>query len=312
MRGRAPWLSLVRGLAMPLFIALAVAGAAAQPAQWETGTDGLKPIPPLAARVTDLTGTLSAADRQTLEAKLANWERETGSQFAVLLVPSTQPEPIEAYSIRVADAWKIGRKGQDNGVILVIAKDDRKLRLEVGYGFEGVLTDATSKRIIAETITPLFRQGQFAAGINAGVDRVIGVVGKGEPLPAPAQRTTRSRGVSFETLLVLMLVVVPVMGGILRRLFGKFFGATIGAGIVGTGAWIVAGSIAIGIAAAVIGWIVLLFLGMGGGSGLARRGRGGWGGGPWIVGGGWGGGGGGGGFSGGGGSFGGGGASGGW
>ena len=295
--------------------ALVVATVAlAQPGQWETGTDGLRPIPPLAARVTDLTGTLSAAERSTLEQKLANWERETGGQFAVLLVPTTQPEPIEAYSIRVADAWKIGRKGQDNGVILVVAKDDRKLRLEVGYGFEGVLTDATSKRIIAETITPLFRQGQFAAGINAGVDRVIGVVGRGEPLPVQPQRTTRARGINFETLLVLLLVVVPVMGGILRRIFGKFFGATIGAGIVGTGAWIVAGSIFIGVAAAVLAWIVLLFLGMGGGSALTRGRRGGWVGGP--IGGGWGGGswggGGGGGFSGGGGGFGGGGASGGW
>jgi uncharacterized protein len=146
-------------------------------------------------------------------------------------------------------------------VILVIAKDDRKLRLEVGYGFEGVLTDAMSKRIIAETITPLFRQGQFAAGINAGVDRVIGVVGKGELPPPPEKRASRSRGINFETLLVLLLVVVPIMGGVLRRIFGKFFGSTIGAGIVGAGAWIVAGSIAIAIAAAVIAWLVLLFFG---------------------------------------------------
>ncbi|HVE49314.1 MAG TPA: TPM domain-containing protein, partial [Casimicrobiaceae bacterium] len=195
--------------------------AGAQPGGWETGADGLKPVPALAARVTDLTNTLSASDRSALETKLSNWERESGNQFAVLLVPTTQPEPIETYSIRVAEAWKIGRKGRDNGVLLVVAKDDRKLRLEVGYGFEGVLTDATSRRIIAETITPLFRQGQFAAGINAGVDRVIGVIGKGQPLPPAEQRnqSRRSSGIGFETLLILLLVVVPIMGGILRRIF---------------------------------------------------------------------------------------------
>jgi uncharacterized protein len=309
----APVVGAILALAL---VVLSFAAALAQPAGWETGTDGLKPIPALSARVTDLTGTLSAAERSTLEAKLGDWERETGNQLAVLLVPSTQPEPIEAYSIRVADAWKIGRKGQDNGAILVVAKDDRKLRLEVGYGFEGVLTDATSRRIIAETITPLFRQGQFAAGINAGVDRIMGVVGKGQPLPPPKERTNRGRGFSLETLLVLVFVVVPILGGVLRRIFGKFFGATIGAGLVGAGAWIVAGSILIGVAAAVVSWIVLLFIGMGGGGGLSSGGRrGSWGGGPWI-GGGWGGGRGGGfgggGWSGGGGGFGGGGASGGW
>jgi uncharacterized protein len=317
-RTSASFASLVQRFAAAALLALLPLAGGAQSTAWETGTDGLKPIPPLSARVTDLTGTLSASERQTLEAKLAKWESETGNQLAVLLVPTTQPEPIEAYSIRVADAWKIGRKGRDNGALLLVAKDDRKLRIEVGYGFEGVLTDATSRRIIAETITPLFRQNQFAAGINAGVDRIIGVIGKGEPLAAPAQRSTsRGGGFNLEMLLILVFVVVPILGGVLRRIFGKFGGATIGAGVVGAGAWIVAGSILIGIAAAVIAWIVLLFLGMGGGTGgLTRSGRrGGWGGGPWIGGGGWGGGGswgGGGGWSGGGGGFGGGGASGGW
>src|SRR5262252_2474297 len=130
---------LARGLAL-LVCALTAGVAVAQ--AWETGTDGLAPIPPLRARVTDLTG----------------------NQMAVLMVPSTKPEPIEAYSIRVAEAWKIGRKGQDNGVLFLIAKNDRKARIEVGYGLEGVLTDVTSRRIIAEDVAPLFRQNQFAAG----------------------------------------------------------------------------------------------------------------------------------------------------
>src|SRR5437867_12855714 len=142
----------------------------AQQSAWETGSDGLAPIPKLTARVTDLTNTLSASERQALEGKLADWEQRTGNQLVVLIIPSTKPEPIEAYSIRVAEAWKIGRKGQDNGALFVIAKDDRKMRIEVGYGLEGVLTDAMSRRIIADDVAPLFRQNRFAAGINVGVD----------------------------------------------------------------------------------------------------------------------------------------------
>jgi uncharacterized protein len=309
-------------LNLPSRIARALAGALlvllppvafAQAGAWDSATGGLVSVPPLSARVTDLTNTLNAGEKQALESKLAAWESSTGNQLAILMVPTTQPEPIEAFSIRVADAWKIGRKGQDNGAVLVVAKDDRKLRIEVGYGFEGVLTDATSRRIISDTISPLFRQGQFAGGLNAGVDRIIDVITKGEPLPATKAKTAQRRGGGFslETLLILLFVVVPVLGGILRRIFGKVGGATVGAGVVGTGAWFVAGSILIGIAAAVIAWIVLLMFGVAG-SGIARGGRrgGSWGGGTWTGGGGgWSGGGG---FSGGGGSFGGGGASGGW
>ena len=161
------------------------------------------------------------SDQQALDAKLAAWERDTGNQMVVLVVPSTKPEPIEAYSIRVAEAWKIGRKGQDNGVLFLIAKDDRKLRFEVGYGLEGVLTDATSRRIIAETVAPYFRQNQFAAGINAGVERVISVVGKGEPLPAAKPQPQARRGFGgfdFGTLFIILLVVVPVIGGILASM----------------------------------------------------------------------------------------------
>jgi len=278
---------------------------------WEAGSDGLLPIPPLRERVTDLTSTLAPADAQALNAKLAAWEQQTGNQLAVLIVPTTKPEPIEAYSIRVADAWKIGRKGQDNGALVVVAKDDKKLRIEVGYGLEGVLTDATSRRIIAETIAPFLRQNQFAQGINAGVDQIIAVVNKGEPMaakPAAKPQARSGGGFPIEMLLIVVFVVVPVLGGVLRRIFGKAIGSTVGAGIVGAGAWVVAGSILVAAIAAVVAFLVMLFAGAG--SGLTRRG-----GGVWIPtgGGGWGGGGGGGGgFSGGGGGFGGGGASGGW
>jgi uncharacterized protein len=196
--------------------------------------------------------------------------------------------------------------------LLVLAKDDKKVRIEVGYGLEGVLTDATSRRIIAETMAPFFRQGQFAQGIDAGVGQIIAVVNKGEPLAAKpaAKPQSRSGGFPLEMLFIVAFVVVPVLGGILRRIFGRPLGSTVGAGIVGAGAWIVAGSLLIAGIAGVVAFLILLLAGTGGG--LAGRG-----GGVWIPsgGGGWGGGsggGGGGGFSGGGGGFGGGGASGGW
>jgi len=300
------------GGTLALVLLLVACVALAQGEVWKSGSDGLAPIPKLAARVTDETNTLSTAEKQALEAKLAGWEERTGNQLVVLMVPSTKPEPIESYSIRVAEAWKIGRKGQDNGAIFVVAKDDRKMRIEVGYGLEGVLTDVTSHRIIDENVAPLFRQNKFAAGINAGVDRIIAVVGSGAPLPERRAAARPAQGFDFGTLLILLFVGVPIVGGILSRIFGRTIGSTVGGGVVGAGAWLLAGSIAIGIGAGLIAFLIMLLFSSGGG--IGRRG------GMWIPTGGWGGGGfggggfggGGGGFSGGGGSFGGGGASGGW
>jgi uncharacterized protein len=228
----------------------------------------------------------------------------------VLVVPTTQPEPIESYSLRVAEKWKIGRKGQDNGALFLIAKNDRKMRIEVGYGLEGTLTDVTARRIIAENVAPAFRENRFAAGINAGVDRMIAVVAEGKPLPPPKTESGRrpGGGFSFDTLLPILFFVV-IAGGILRRMFGRLLGSAMGAGIFGAVAWVVASSIAIAIVAAIAVFILSILFGTGGG--MVRRG-GGW----TSTGGGWGGGSGGGsssgGFSGGGGSFGGGGASGNW
>src|SRR3954471_20208359 len=150
-------------------------------------------VPPLTGRVVDKTGTLSSGDIATLDQTLKNFEARKGSQVAVLIVPTTQPETIEQYSLRVAEAWKIGRKKIDDGAILVVAKDDRKLRIEVGYGLEGALTDVTAKRIIDEVITPRFRSGDFAGGISDGVNRILRVI-EGEPLPPPAQRKQSSPG----------------------------------------------------------------------------------------------------------------------
>src|SRR3954447_497211 len=150
-------------------------------------------VPPLTGRVVDKTATLGNSDIASLDKTLRDFEARMGSQIAVLIVPTTQPESIEQYSIRVAEAWKIGRRKVDDGAVLVVAKDDRKLRIEVGYGLEGALTDVTAKRIIDEVITPKFRSGDFAGGIIDGVNRIRRVV-DGEPLPAPAQRPQQSPG----------------------------------------------------------------------------------------------------------------------
>jgi uncharacterized protein len=292
--------------------AVVLAGAAAalvfasNAAAWDTPKDGLRPVPPLTSQVTDQTGTLSASERQALESKLHDWEARTTNQLVVLIVPTTTPEPIEEYSLRVAEAWKIGQKGKDNGAIFLIAKDDKRMRIEVAYGFEGVLTDVTSRRIIGETVAPYFKQGQFAQGINAGVDRIIEVIGTGEPLPAEstsAKRSAPRHSFDYGNLFIILLVAVPIVGTILRSLFGNVGGSAIGAGLAGTVVWFIAGSLLIAGGAAVIAFIVIVFSMFSGGRG-----------GGWLPGGGggFGGGGGGGGFSGGGGSFGGGGASGSW
>jgi uncharacterized protein len=284
---------------------MCVAGAAT----WDANKDGLRPIPPLTSHVMDLTNTLSAGERQALDSKLSAWEARTTNQLVVLIVPSTSPETIDDYGIRVADAWKIGQKGEDNGAIFIVAKDDKRMRIEVGYGFEGVLTDVTSRRIIGENVAPLFSQGKFAAGIDAGVDRIIAVVDDGKPLPPPgktARKPTRSGNIDFGTLFIVLLVAVPIVGGVLRSMLGNLGGSLVGGGIAGAAAWFLAGSLLIAGAAGVIAFLIILFSILGG-----RGGWGGMGGGGGGLGGGFGGGGGGG-FSGGGGGFGGGGASGGW
>ena len=265
-------------------------------------------VPPI-GRVVDQTGTLGAEQKASLERMLEAFETRKGSQLAVLMVRTTGGEPIEQYALRVAEQWKLGRKGVDDGALLAIAKDDRAMRLEVGYGLEGALNDATAKRIIAEVITPRFREGDFFGGIGAGLDRMIKVI-DGEPLPEPARSAPAVDGGVFQ-LLPVLLIAALVGGGVLRALLGRPLGAMATGGAVGFLAWILAGTLFIGLIAGVIAFIVTL----GGGSGGGRRYGGfpgGYGGG-FGRGGGWGGGGlGGGGFRGGGGGFGGGGASGRW
>lgn len=145
-------------------------------------------VPTLKARVTDLTGTLSAAPREALEHELTVLEQQTGAQLAVLMVASTAPESIEQYALRVAENWKLGRTGHDDGVLLIVAKDDRKLRIEVGYGLEGTIPDAVAKRVIEETIVPRFKQGDFAGGVTAGVQRLAGLIEGRAGAPAAPER----------------------------------------------------------------------------------------------------------------------------
>src|SRR4249919_2884064 len=154
---------------------------------WACSALALVAVPPLTGRVVDQTATLSSGDIASLTQTLKDLQTRKGSQIAVLIVPTTDGEAIEQFSLRVAEAWKIGRKKIDDGVLLVVAKNDRHLRIEVGYGLEGALTDVTAKRIIDEIITPRFRNSDFTGGISAGVDRIIGVV-DGEKLPAPEPR----------------------------------------------------------------------------------------------------------------------------
>ncbi|HUR42411.1 MAG TPA: YgcG family protein [Verrucomicrobiae bacterium] len=260
-------------------------------------------IPPI-ARVTDQTGTLSTQQRSMLEQRLAAFEQAKGSQVAVLVLSTTQPETIEQYAIRVAEGWKLGRKGVDDGAILLIAKDDRALRIEVGYGLEGALPDATAKRIVDEVIVPRFREGDFAGGIDAGVDSILKVI-EGEPLPAP-EAAPQVTGTSVENVFGIGLFAL-FLSQALGRMIGKFPSAAGIGGLFGFVAYVVFGIAAIGVFAGVVLFIVSLFAQLGGNGGR----RGGWisGGGGFRGAGGFGGGGG---FRGGGGGFGGGGASGRW
>jgi uncharacterized protein len=286
----------------PLFLLLASLLIASARAEVE--------VPPLKARVTDLTGTLNPQQRDALEQKLAAFESAKGSQIAILIVPTTRPEAIEQYSIRVADQWKLGRKGVDDGALLLVAKDDRKMRLEVGRGLEGAVPDAVAKRITTDIIAPYFKKGDFHGGITAGVERLIKVI-EGEPLPEPAAKS-RSGSEGFEDiefLLIIGFVMVFVVGGFVRAWLGRFGGSTLVGGATGALAWAIAGTAIAGIVVAIIAFILSLFGGV-----ASRRGYGGsgssWGGGGWSSGGGgWSGGSSDGGFSGGGGDFGGGGAS---
>ena len=261
------------------------------------GASDLVAVPPLTGRVVDLSATFDAGQLEQLENRLRTFEDRKGSQIAVLIVPTTQPEAIEQYAIRVADLWKIGRKKIDDGVILVVAKNDRALRIEVGYGLEGALNDVTAKRITNDIVVPRFKQDDFVGGINAGVDSMIKII-DGEPLPAAKVSTVAGDSLNIKQVLPLVLVAAVVLGSVLRAVLGKLVGALATGGIIGVVAWLIAGMALGAVAAGVLGFLFtlmgggrMMMAGMLLGSGGGRSGGG---------------------FSGGGGGFGGGGASGRW
>jgi uncharacterized protein len=259
-------------------------------------------VPPLTAHVVDQTGTLTAEQKAALEQTLVALEARKGSQLAVLLVPTTAPQDIEQYAMRVAEQWKLGRKKIDDGAILVVAKADRTVRIEVGYGLEGALNDATAKRIISETLLPHFRQQDYFGGIQTGVDQIIHVI-DGEPLPPPAGHADMGIG-DWRQLAPILFIAAWVLSAVLRLALGRVAGAITTGGAIGLLAWVMVGAVSIALLSGVVAMVLsLLGVGFGGRAlggyygGGGGSGRGGWGGG---------------GFSGGGGGFGGGGASGRW
>lgn len=255
-------------------------------------------VPQLVGHITDTTGTLSQEQQAQLEQKLTTFESQRGTQLAVLIIPSVGSEGIEQFALRVAEQWKLGRKQVDDGVILLVAKDDRTVRIEVGYGLEGALSDIVSKRIISESIVPRFKQGDFFGGIESGIDKIVGMVG-GEPLPE-TKSSPQTRIPSIQQFFPFVFIVALGLGSVLRNIFGKVGGSFISGVLVAGLAWFLIG---IFLYAALAGMAVMLVNLVG--AGTVLRGVGG------LYGGGYGGSGSGG-FRGGGGGFGGGGASGRW
>lgn len=308
------WLARVRRWHAPILCWFALALMALALAAPGARAQDLQPVPPLEGRVVDRTGTLDATQRAAMEQHLANVERELGTQIVVLIVPGTLPEDIAAYAQRVGDQWKLGRREAGDGLLIVVAKNERRIRIEVAKALEGAVPDLAARQIIAETITPAFKRGDYAGGLNAAIDRLAARI-RPEGLPAPSGNGTRDAsrglglGLDWEQLAMFFFVGVPVVGALLTGLLGRKLGALATGGAAGGIAWLLSTSLLIAGAAGVLALLMVGVFGFGVG-----RGRGG---GPPIIwgggGGGWGGGGGGGGFSsGGGGDFGGGGASGDW
>jgi uncharacterized protein len=262
------------------FVPFLVFALAALPVLPARAADDRVPVPPLAGRVVDQTGTLSPGAARALDERLAAFEARKGSQVAVLIVPTTKPEAIEQYSIRVAEQWKLGRKKVDDGAILLVAKDDRAMRIEVGYGLEGALTDIACKRIISDIITPRFREGDFDGGITAGVDAMLKVI-DGEPLPAPPRPgVSVPRGGLSPGLLFAALFIAWAFARGLAAIFGPMRAGLVSGGLVGGVAFLILKSLAFAAGLGFLAFILTSIFGSGGGlGGYGGRRRGPWGGG---------------------------------
>jgi len=287
------WLGLTSRLLLKAVALLAMSSIGLGPAS--AMADSLVPVPPLTRHVVDQAGLLQPAQAEDLDRRLWQFEKTHGSQIAVLIVTTTQPESIEQYSIRVFDAWHLGRKQQNDGILILVATQDRKLRIDTGYGLEGVIPDAIAKRVVSEIIAPQFRAGNPLGGLIAGVEQIEKLIA-GEHLPPAASQGGQDGQGQFAELLVVGIVAATIVGGVLSLILGRFFGSLATAGVVGFIAWFMVGSLFAGIATAVM--VFLYVLAGGGRGGPARGGWGGWGGGwggggGFPTGGGWGGGGGG-------------------
>ncbi len=301
---RAAWFALAA-----LLLAAASPGLRAQ---------DVLPVPPLSGRVIDQTGTLGPAQQQALTDKLAALEQSSGAQLVILMVPTTAPEDIAAYAQRVADAWKIGRREVGDGLVILVAKSDRRMRIEVAKTLEGAIPDLAARQVIDNALRPAFRNDDYAGGLNLAVDQLAARI-RGEGLPVPEQAPGRSApGLQLEDLGLFLFFGVPVIGSVLGSIFGRKLGTLLTSAGVGGLAWWFTASLLLAGGAAIVTLFIVGVMGIGSALSGMRRGRGGpsiggWSGGGGLGGGGWSGGGGGGGFSsGGGGDFGGGGASGDW
>ncbi|MDE2418428.1 MAG: TPM domain-containing protein [Burkholderiales bacterium] len=296
-------LRLLTGVLTPFVVLLLLV-----PLAW---AQDLLPVPALTSHVIDTSGTLSQSQQQALDSKLTAFEAASGSQLVVLMVPTTQPEDIASYANRVGSAWKIGRKDIGDGLLLVVAKNDRKLRIEVARALEGAVPDLAAKRVIEQTITPRFKQGDFAGGLDAGVEQIMALI-RGEALPEPTASDSRQQaGFQWMDLAVFLFFAVAISGKIVRGILGNKLGSLVTGGLAGGIALLVTSSIVVAVLAGLVAAVFTLISSISQFAPTRRGGRG-WGGGG--SGGGWSSGsGGGGGFSsGGGGGFGGGGASGNW
>jgi uncharacterized protein len=236
-------------------------------------SQSLVAVPQLAGRVTDLTGTLTAAQQSEIEEKLAAFEQRKGAQVALLIVPTTAPEAIEQYSIRVVEAWKLGRELSDDGALLLVALQDRQLRIETGRGLEGVLPDAIARRIIDDTIKPLFRQGDIFGGVSAGLQQIMKIV-DGEALPPPDRKWQRPVD-RLGAMLPALFFGVLIGGAVLRAILGRTLGALATGGLAGGVVWLVSQMLGIALIAAVVAGFVSGGFGGGGFGGGGFRGGGG-------------------------------------
>jgi len=241
---------------------------------WAQG--GVQPVPALTAHVMDSTGTLEPAQREALEAKLTAFEKSRGAQVVVLLVPTTQPEDIAAYAQRVGDSWKIGRKDVGDGLLLVVAKNDRKVRIETTKALEGAIPDLAARQVIDTAITPRFKQGDFAGGLDAAADQLIALI-SGENLPAPKHGGSggSSDGFEWTDLAVFLFFAVPIAGRIAAGILGRKFGSLATGGVVGVLAWIFTSSLIVAGLAVLVGTVFALVASLGS-LGSGRRSSGGW------------------------------------